>query len=1041
MDRTSWLGFWRSRFVAPLLAIIAVTGPALFAGPARAQQREDPVWARLLDSATARYREGRFEEALQLNRQAEARGRSLSRLPGDLVVLPLLGQAKSLEVLRRYGEQKVALEEALRVARAAYGERSPSVALVLNNLSNMYFSQGQLVQAQQQLQTSIDIEKALGNRHGIAVGLGNMAWLLINLLDYPRADAAVRQAIEIFESLREVRQLAHQYRTLATIRSSMGDRASAHSALKKAIAIDDTEQNGLNLAAAADRCQLAGLTSDTDEALKYYDQCLRLRERLVLPNDPRYGIIAETLESIASVYKAQGSHDRSIALYQRAVDIRGRMFGVDSLESGLALTRLARAYWDKDDTEKALEISRDASELLRKHGASQRDKKDSLNLLGQILIQADLREYRVKAKEIYQQLAEQERKAGLWPAYATTLLQLGIACVKIDDKKCAYEAMLAALANRRRLYPEPSMRVAVAHLGYGSALYWFHDYAQAAQEFGAAFEQWRRLGGASAESPFSNIDTNIYIDSLWRTRSGDPTRRDAEAILSFRVCQLSHQSDAGRALAQLAARIAAGGGENALLVRREQDLSRQHDRLQGEYGDLLANSSDADRATKTENLRRQIGQIAAAIDSARQALAARVPAYRTLATAEVLEPSRIQTLLSPKDLLLVFNFGPKGGFVWAVSPNGITWSKIDLTDKQLADEVKALRQGLDFGAQFANRGFTIKPSASPESDPLPFDRGRSYALYQALLGGVKSQVGAAQHLMFVPAGALESLPPAVLVSKPSPSSVPAINHYRKTAWLVRDKAISIVPSVSTLAMWKGIHNGGRLPPRHFLGVGDPLMKRFSELARCSTAIASKAAVLSTLDPVVGATAELNNIARSLGAPVHDLLLGERASEESILRTDLSAYRILAFSTHGLMANELPGLKEPALVLTPPAVCASDGGLLTASKVAQLRLDADWVILSACNTAAGDGSGSTQGLSGLARAFFYAGARAVLVSHWAVAEAAAVALTTGTIRALAKDRGLGKAQALQQAMVSLMDDDSIRLSAHPAFWAPFVVVGE
>ena len=143
-----------------------------------------------------------------------------------------------------------------------------------------------------------------------------------------------------------------------------------------------------------------------------------------------------------------------------------------------------------------------------------------------------------------------------------------------------------------------------------------------------------------------------------------------------------------------------------------------------------------------------------------------------------------------------------------------------------------------------------------------------------------------------------------------------------------------------------------------------------------------------------------------------------------------------------VGGELEGLSEPALVLTPPAQASEqDDGLLTASRVAQLQLDADWVVLSACNTAAGDGTPGAEGLSGLAKAFFYAGTRAVLVSHWPVFSKAAVKLTTTTFEALAKEPRLGRAGALQKAMLSMADSDTEPVLGHPMLWAPFVVVGE
>jgi CHAT domain-containing protein len=129
-----------------------------------------------------------------------------------------------------------------------------------------------------------------------------------------------------------------------------------------------------------------------------------------------------------------------------------------------------------------------------------------------------------------------------------------------------------------------------------------------------------------------------------------------------------------------------------------------------------------------------------------------------------------------------------------------------------------------------------------------------------------------------------------------------------------------------------------------------------------------------------------------------------------------------------------------LILTPPNTATErDDGYLSASEIAQLKLDADWVILSACNTAAGSTEGA-EALSGLARAFFYAGARALLVSHWAVASQATVKLITGAVGKMASDKSIGRAEAMRQSMLAVIDKGEA-YEAHPTYWAPFVVVGE
>ena len=190
--------------------------------------------------------------------------------------------------------------------------------------------------------------------------------------------------------------------------------------------------------------------------------------------------------------------------------------------------------------------------------------------------------------------------------------------------------------------------------------------------------------------------------------------------------------------------------------------------------------------------------------------------------------------------------------------------------------------------------------------------------------------------------------------------------------------------------------------------------------------------------------ELCAVARDVKADAGDIYLGARATEREVKRLSesgqLAQYRVVHFATHGALAGQVKGNAEPGLLLTPPdAPSEEDDGYLTASEIAALKLDADWVILSACNTAAGGAQGA-EALSGLARAFIYAQARALLVSHWEVNSDATVKLITGAIGRLAADKSMGRAEAMRRSMLALIDKGEAR-ETHPAYWAPFVLVGE
>jgi CHAT domain-containing protein len=195
---------------------------------------------------------------------------------------------------------------------------------------------------------------------------------------------------------------------------------------------------------------------------------------------------------------------------------------------------------------------------------------------------------------------------------------------------------------------------------------------------------------------------------------------------------------------------------------------------------------------------------------------------------------------------------------------------------------------------------------------------------------------------------------------------------------------------------------------------------------------------------------LRAAARSLKAdPEADVYFGKRASESMVRSLKLDNRRVLMFATHGLVPGDLAGLAEPALALTPPGVAGGSGdGLLTTTKILGLRLNADWVVLSACNTAAGNGVGA-ESVTGLGLAFIYTGARSILLTNWPVETNSARALTGSAFRALVEKPGTSRAQALRLAMLSLIDGRGyldptgkpLFSYAHPIFWAPFSLVGD
>jgi CHAT domain-containing protein len=417
--------------------------------------------------------------------------------------------------------------------------------------------------------------------------------------------------------------------------------------------------------------------------------------------------------------------------------------------------------------------------------------------------------------------------------------------------------------------------------------------------------------------------------------------------------------------------------------------------------------------------------------------------------------------------------GDRKGLVFAVSKTGFAWAELPLTGDNIKNDVETLRWYVDpsalptsrSGEGRAGEGRAGGERAERTSDQ-PFDRKTAHDLYVALLGDPNIQAvinGAGiDTLIVVPSGPLTSLPPSLLVVDAPQGSDADPQTMAATHWLIRDKAIAVLPAVSSLRTLRQLLPASRgTADLKLLALADPDFKGAGEIpkppvdhpAPTATPLPRAAALerdgrgtdaVEGLPPLYGTLAEGETLAQIIDpGDASALLLGPDASKTNLLRRasegSLQRTSVLVFSTHGLLTG-FSGLAEPALALAhPPKIGAdpSDDGLLKVSDAAALTLNADWVVLSACNTAAGDGEGA-EGLSGLARAFFHAGASTLLVSHWRVDDEATEQLITETFRL--HQGGAPKAKSLQGAILEMIDAPGHKY-AEPRFWAPFVVVGE
>jgi CHAT domain-containing protein len=398
--------------------------------------------------------------------------------------------------------------------------------------------------------------------------------------------------------------------------------------------------------------------------------------------------------------------------------------------------------------------------------------------------------------------------------------------------------------------------------------------------------------------------------------------------------------------------------------------------------------------------------------------------------------AQVQGQLQPGEAFLSFVVGVHGSYALLVTPRGLTARKLNVTADDLAADIADLR-----------RAFVPQLGALPA-----FSLRNAYTLYTQLLGPVNADLMGVDHLIVVPGSELANLPFALLVTAP-PTDGEA---YANAAWLIRRVAVSQVPSPRAYLSLKTAEQNHVAPARPFLGVGDPAFtgpaagagergggQALDALAlSCRDAGPMPAQLLRALPPLHDTAQEVNDVARAFGSGPDSVLLGTNATEANFRSQPLDQFGVVYIASHGLLPGELHCQSEPGLVLSPPpapATSTATDGLLDASEIAQMKLNADLVVLSACNTAAAGGGRFGGGaLEGLADAFFNAGARAVLASHWEVPSAETARLMTGVFQRYGQDRVRGLAEALRQSQLALIGAPA---TAHPFNWAAFTLIGD
>ena len=770
-------------------------------------------------------------------------------------------------------------------------------------------------------------------------------------------------------------------------------------------------------------------------------KALDIQTKLLGENDVA---IADTLMDLAINVSNQGRADEAQALFRRAEPIIQR--SPNDIDRARYTTYLGIEAANRADYAAALQYARSASETWRKMSAGNNafaqfsggggDNKKiekgelamSLNLEARMALRNDdVVGASAAATEALLIIDQTEDLPKWWKS--DVLLTIGEISVAQGRLSAAETYLNGALAARKQLFGEGPQTIAVlTQLGKAyqaesmntSAIISFRDAFKTAR----ALPQTNDVFVAEELMPFAASIVD-YAASLT-----DETTKQGLFSEAFDAFQMVRSSVLEKTIAQAAAKLATSDPAIAELIDKAQTAQRERDVSKIELAHEQSLTDDERSAKVEAALQERIAAAEKTATEARKALDARFPDYANLATPKPLELTELRKRLGDREGLVTFLLGRKQSFVQLVKRSGIWIARVPDSAGSIQDTVKALRRALEIQGGSVNE----------------FDLEASHELYKNLFKGIEPQMEGLDHLIVVPSGALASLPFGLLVTQK-----PAGNDYTKAVWLTQRISISHVPSLQafyTLRATRTII----APPKPLLGFGDPVLQgasakkgEESSLAKMGQACRPDGPMdrqtLLDLAPLPETAQELKNVATILRAGNDSVFMRDRATETNLRALKLDQYRVLYFATHGLLPGELKCQAAPGLVLTPPADQSKDkdsDGLLEASEIASLRINADLVVLSACNTAGGGGKFGGEALSGLAEAFFHAGARSMIVSHWQVPSAATAQLMSGTFAFLGPQLATGSAPALRDSQMKLIAN---KATAHPFFWAAFVVVGD
>jgi len=757
-------------------------------------------------------------------------------------------------------------------------------------------------------------------------------------------------------------------------------------------------------------------------------------------------LISQAYDGMAVIEIEKQNFNEAKNFLQKSVEIKEMFLEADPIQLAGTLSNLGVVYFSDNQTkraegnflralnllshkptEHAVALSTIYGNLALVHAEKQEFKQARRKFeLSISIVKEHAFESHPNLANLYAMLGELEQAMGLSNKAEQHLLAgLNVANLNFGDNHPQVIKSNVSLADFYLQLEKPDK--VKAHYFYSQAIEGI-DQRLIFQNNGSA---WLRRSLEAERAIYSEVYAkHALVSALLSLRLEDP---DEDLFVeAFDSSQRSLNSTAGRALGQSTARLKSNKRVTGQNLRERQDSEVEWHKILTSYKSSIA----FDRTVATDNSKPNYLEMLESVEEKILDLDSKLkfdfPHHYNFTSPDPLSVQEIQDLLKREEALILIAVVDIGTLVFAISEEEVAFSVVKMDSDSLAESVRVIRTSLE----------------NPDSS---YPLRQAHGVYQSLFGGIESVFEDKDQILIVSSGALSSIPMGALVIEEPTVLTSSVKNLRSTKWWGTEQALAVLPSVSSLRALREekLRKPGNKP---FAGFGNPVLGEEESVdAKNSSSRGTSAffrdqfadvSALKSLGDLPATKGELVALAKALGSePKKSLWLGSNNTEANIKGLDLSNREVIAFATHALMSGEISGYAEPGLVFTPPLVVSDfEDGFLTTTEISKLKLNADWVILSACNTAAADELGA-EGLSGLARSFFYAGARSILASHWQVSDKATAQLTTQTILFKKADPNLSKAEALRLSMASLINDVSNSKYAHPYYWSPFILVGD